>query len=311
MKKFDSDLEMEAEEANTSRLSGTRRTRSKAAPDWAPEHALILVNEFAAIEMDCSNTLSTFQKWKIIVENCNALGVPRSLDQCRRKLNSLLDQYNSIRKWEAKSRTNSYWWLGDERRKACGLPEAFDEELFRAIDVVARAKEDKSSTDLDSEAETQEDTLEAMEEELGLKKQRRIVSPLKSDAEVEPRKFCALEEKHVPEKMAKRNRAKEKKLHEIKMEERHQTSSEEENPERSHAEDKHTISTEERERIMVAKLYEDTEEIHAIVEEADLRASDLNEIETLQGGMIRRQGDELIARLGDILNTLKHLTDTA
>ncbi|GMQ01620.1 hypothetical protein CsSME_00048190 [Camellia sinensis var. sinensis] len=48
-----------------SRASASRRTRS----------------QIAAVERDCRNTLSSFQKWKIIVENCNSLEVFRTLNQ--------------------------------------------------------------------------------------------------------------------------------------------------------------------------------------------------------------------------------------
>nr|XP_043638868.1 uncharacterized protein LOC122609974 [Erigeron canadensis] len=73
------------------------RTRSKAAPDWTVEESLILVNEISAIEADCRGTLSSFQKWKIIVENCNALDVNRNLNQCRRKWDTLLSDYKRIK----------------------------------------------------------------------------------------------------------------------------------------------------------------------------------------------------------------------
>ncbi|KAF5748062.1 hypothetical protein HS088_TW04G00010 [Tripterygium wilfordii] len=54
-------------------VSSRRRTRSQAAPDWKVHDSLILVNEMAAIEVDCSKALSSYQKWKIIAENCTAL----------------------------------------------------------------------------------------------------------------------------------------------------------------------------------------------------------------------------------------------
>ncbi|KAK1438231.1 hypothetical protein QVD17_04037 [Tagetes erecta] len=73
--------------------SSSLHTRSKAAPDWTVEESLILVNEVNAVEADCGETLSSFQKWKIIVQNCNALDVNRNLNQCRRKWETLLSHY--------------------------------------------------------------------------------------------------------------------------------------------------------------------------------------------------------------------------
>ncbi|GLT67516.1 hypothetical protein SLA2020_398170 [Shorea laevis] len=308
---------MEDGEGNSLQHSGTRRTRSQAAPDWPLEHALILVNEIAAVEMDCSNAFSSFQKWKMVVENCNALGVPRSLDQCRRKWDSLLGQYNKIRQWESKSRSNSYWSLRVERRKVCGLPEDFDKELFKAIDTVARTKDGESGTDRDSDPEAQEDPHEVMEElELsGSKKQRRNLMLLNSHAEVKPKNCFAMEEpvKHVAEN-AQRGRAKEK-LHAIERKEKHQASKED-NPQKSHAEERRMISVEERERMMVAKLNEDAKEIHAIVEKSlgensDYRGTDLNKVDHFQGESIRHQADKLIGCLGNILSTLNHFSQLA
>ncbi|XP_076916682.1 uncharacterized protein LOC143576489 [Bidens hawaiensis] len=90
-------------------------TRSKAAPDWTVEESLTLVNEVAAIESDCGATLSSFQKWKIIVQNCNALGVNRNLNQCRRKWDSLLSDYKDIKRSGSKKAT-------------------FNSDLFKAIE---------------------------------------------------------------------------------------------------------------------------------------------------------------------------------
>ena len=152
---------MEHEDDNPSRLSGIRRTRSQASPPWDSQHLLILVNEIAAIEADCSNALSSFQKWKIIVENCNALGVPHSSNRCRRKWNLLLHDYKKIKRWQSQSvLCDSYWSLGGQWRKEYELPENFDEDLFKAINNVVRLLEDKSGTDRDSDPEAQDNMLE-------------------------------------------------------------------------------------------------------------------------------------------------------
>ncbi|XP_071695672.1 uncharacterized protein [Rutidosis leptorrhynchoides] len=112
------------------------RTRSKAAPDWTVEESLILVNEIAAIEADCGGTLSSFQKWKIIVQNCNVLDVNRNLNQCRRKWDSLLSDYKKIK--QSGSRMVS-----------------FNSELFKAVEQYVRVYKD----DYDSEAENDFDEL--------------------------------------------------------------------------------------------------------------------------------------------------------
>lgn len=67
---------------------------------------------------------------------------------------------------------------------------------------------------------------------------------------------------------------------------------------------------EENEQMMVAKLQENAELIHAIVaESADYSDADLNNVQDLQSEFVRRQGDKLIACLGEIVNTLNQFTD--
>lgn len=46
---------MEHKDDIPSRSSGIRRTRSEESAHWVAQHLLILVNEIAAIEADCSN----------------------------------------------------------------------------------------------------------------------------------------------------------------------------------------------------------------------------------------------------------------
>ncbi|KAJ0427984.1 putative transcription factor MYB family [Helianthus annuus] len=110
-------------------------TRSKAAPDWTVEESLILVNEVTAIEADCRDTLSSFQKWKIIVENCNALGVNRNLNHCRRKWDSLLSDYKKIKQSGSKK-------------------ASFNSELFKGIERYVR---DFEGGGYDTEADTDTD----------------------------------------------------------------------------------------------------------------------------------------------------------
>lgn len=133
--------------------SGSRRTRSQVAPDWTVKDCMILVNEIAAVEADCSNALSSFQKWTMISENCNALDVHRTLNQCRRKWDSLVSHYNQIKQWEQGS--------GPEKRKKLNLPGNIDNELLEAISAVVMIQEDKAGTepdDSDSDPEAEEDS---------------------------------------------------------------------------------------------------------------------------------------------------------
>ncbi|KAK9065621.1 hypothetical protein SSX86_015022 [Deinandra increscens subsp. villosa] len=113
---------------------GALRTRSKVAPDWTMEESLILVNEVSAVESDCGDTLASFQKWKIIVENCNAFGVNRNLSQCRRKWDSLLSDYKKI--------------------KLSGSKKAsFNSDLFKVIERYVRDYEGGCDTDPGSDSE--------------------------------------------------------------------------------------------------------------------------------------------------------------
>ncbi|KAI7757636.1 hypothetical protein M8C21_016527 [Ambrosia artemisiifolia] len=117
--------------------SSSLHTRSKAAPDWTLEESLILVNEVAAIEADCRGTLSSFQKWKIIVQNCNALDVNRNLNQCRRKWDSLLSDYKKIK--QSGSRNAS-----------------FNTELLKGIERYVKDFEGGYDTEADPDTDTDE-----------------------------------------------------------------------------------------------------------------------------------------------------------
>lgn len=140
--------------------SSTPRTRSQVSPEWTTKEALILVNEIAAVEKDCLKALSTYQKWKIIVDNCVVLDVARNLNQCRTKWNSLVNEYNLIKNWdkESESRSDFYWSLESERRKEFGLPENFNDELFRAIDDYMWCHKEHPDTDPDPDPDPDPDT---------------------------------------------------------------------------------------------------------------------------------------------------------
>lgn len=144
--------------------SGTLRTRShsRADPPWTLQDMLILVNEIAAVEGDCQNALSTYQKWSMIAENCTALEVVRNSSQCRRKWESLLNEYKLIRHWEANSGEDSYWSLGFEQRKETGLPKNFDKQLYEAIDNFTKLQ-DQADTDPEDDPDAAELDFDAEE----------------------------------------------------------------------------------------------------------------------------------------------------
>lgn len=178
-KKEEIEYGMEQGEGHQSRVSSSRRTRSQLAPDWTINDSLILVNEIAAVEGECLNALSTYQKWKIIAENCTALDVSRTFNQCRRKWDSLLFEYNKIKKWESRSRNVSFWTLESERRRELGLPVDFERELFKAIDDLVSSQEVRSDTDPGTDPEAEDDRLEVIAE-YGPKKQKRREMPQKT-----------------------------------------------------------------------------------------------------------------------------------
>ncbi|KAM7523519.1 hypothetical protein LguiA_013421 [Lonicera macranthoides] len=149
-------MEVEEEEGrNASRGGGggSLRTRSQVAPDWRIHESLILVNELCAVEGDCLNTvLSSFQKWKIVVENCNALDVNRALNQCRRHWASLLSDYNKIKLYNSSNNNKSGYWVMDvHRRRQLRLPENFDPDLYKAVDDYDKAREGRCDTDPDTD----------------------------------------------------------------------------------------------------------------------------------------------------------------
>ncbi|CAI0376292.1 unnamed protein product [Linum tenue] len=162
----------------------TRRTRSQAAPEWTTKEALVLVNEIAAIEGDWLKALSSYQKWKIVVEHCNAMDVRRNLFQCRGKWNSLLTDYNLIKQWGCKARQGSdpYWSLDRERRKQFGLPENFDDELFKAIDEYVRSQADEMDSDPETDPDADAELLEVIAR-LGSKRKKRYISVLEVEGE--------------------------------------------------------------------------------------------------------------------------------
>lgn len=155
----------EADVGQPAETSGSRCTRShlQAAAVWTVQDMRILVNEIAAVEGDCQNALSTHQKWTIIAETCTALGVVRNANQCRRKWESLVADYNLLKEWKSNSGSDSYWSLRFERRKEAGLPLDFDRDLYKAIEDFMKAP-DRADTDPESDPEARDiDLLDAEE----------------------------------------------------------------------------------------------------------------------------------------------------
>ncbi|KAK1549464.1 hypothetical protein Q3G72_002521 [Acer saccharum] len=258
--------------------SGSRCTRSQLGPDWTVKDSLILVNEIAAVEADCLKALSTYQKWKIISENCTALDVPRTSNQCRRKWDSLLAHYTTI----AKSKKTN-----------------FDSELFKAIDGLVRAKEYQSDTEPDCDPEAKSDLCEVIAQ-LGSKRQRRRCMPAESCSEEK-----APKEKHqkifTEEKNCKSY-----------VEEWSQKSQADKTSQKGRVEQKNTSSIKGKEQTMVVKLLENAEMVHAIAtENADYGGASSKNVQDYKSEFARRQGDKLIACLGQIVNTLNQLSDHA
>ncbi|KAK2993736.1 hypothetical protein RJ640_018357 [Escallonia rubra] len=256
--------------------TGSLRTRSQVAPDWTVEESLILVNEVSAVEAECLNTLSSFQKWQAVVDNCNALDVRRNLSQCRRKWDSLLADYMRAKKSKS------------------GPSEGLNSDLFKAIDGYFRVRKDGCDSD--------RDTLVLSVS----KKKRRSIMPRK--------RFIAERVKHptrcVDESLKSQKSSKSEKL----MPE--QCGSEEKIEPLTHCvdEDKihEQISHEEKEQMIASRLCENVELINSIVEghsveDGNCKSSDSIDGEAALTETIRRDGDELIVCLGNLVNTLDQL----
>ncbi|KAI0497084.1 uncharacterized protein LOC110103864 isoform X2 [Dendrobium catenatum] len=124
----------------------SRYTRSQAAPDWTVQEVLVLLSEIVAIDEAWLKELSSYQRWKMISDSCMAMNVVRSSNQCKRKWEMLLDDYNKIMKWEPQSSEDSYWLLPEDRRKDYGLPVSFQKEVFDAMDAVIQVQQQQSDS---------------------------------------------------------------------------------------------------------------------------------------------------------------------
>ncbi|KAI7725576.1 hypothetical protein M8C21_019252 [Ambrosia artemisiifolia] len=228
---------------------GTLRTRSKAAPDWTVEQSLTLVNEVSAVESDCGDSLASFQKWKIIVENCNALGVNRNLNQCRRKWDSLLSDYKKIKQSGSKK-------------------ASFNSELFNVIERYVKDFEGGCDTDPGSESEPAMD----------LDPEPVLASVLQSvTSDSKKRRSKIIPQKRSIEDTRKRKthvKIEEVKVGECSSEPKNDMLTEITRPE---------ISEEQDEQIMAEKLKENAELIEAIVKEDSLNGESSDDLTRLNG----------------------------
>ncbi|KAF5202390.1 hypothetical protein FRX31_008025 [Thalictrum thalictroides] len=139
---------------------------------------LILVNEVSSIESDFMKSMSSYQKWNLVSSNCNSLGVVRSLNQCRRQWDLLLDEYQRIKDWETQSGI-SYWFLDNDSKLELGLPKSFERELFLFIDENIKQQEELVVADSDSDPDFH------VARGVGSKKKRRCRGPQESKNEEE------------------------------------------------------------------------------------------------------------------------------
>ncbi|CAM8879003.1 unnamed protein product [Rhodiola kirilowii] len=284
--------------------SATRRTRSQVAPDWTLTQSLILVNEIAAVEADCLDALSYYQKWKIIAENCAALDVNRTLDQCRRKWDSLFADYNIIKRWEtAASAANlenvshsSYWGLGTERKKAIRLPEEFDRDLFNAVDDVVKAQLEKASLDPDTVLEDADADPIGVIAPPVLRKQSNQLTPQKRHIDEETEKETVDDKEASPVEVMATQPAKKAGNVEVMAKPLGNKPS----------------SVEE----VATQLREKADMIQAILEgklaaNIDCTLSDLKQGAASRINLARRQGDKLIDCFSVIASTLDQLCKVA
>ncbi|XP_061362548.1 uncharacterized protein LOC133306267 [Gastrolobium bilobum] len=322
-------------------VCGGRLTRSQAAPDWSVTESLILVNEIAAVEADCSTALSSYQLWNIIAGNCSALGVGRNLSQCRRKWDALLSEYDKIT-CSHRARANA---------NKLGLPQNFDPELFKAIDRVVKAREERGEVEPQSDPEPGNEEARDLTVEIGSKRKRQRSKSERYHAEKPKKcmpvesleKLCEeqdqrgfleqrpvesheeepenhhLEEEYLKDFLEEKPKLKctaekppkgnieipLKSLAEVELHENHGI----ERPKPTGVENI-TICREENEEIMTLKLQELAVEIEAIASEsANYKVAGPQNVEDYHTEFTRRQGDKLIASLGSFSSTLKQLCD--
>ncbi|WOG85753.1 hypothetical protein DCAR_0104946 [Daucus carota subsp. sativus] len=255
--------------------STTLRTRSQAAPDWTHQEHLILVNEITAVERDCLNTFSSFQKWQIIVENCHALGLNRSLNQCKKKWNTLFDDYNELRN--------------------------FDAEVYGAIEEFVRVRDGRgelgSDPDLDPGDELLVDVVANAHSVLPHAKKYKLKS---------------MPKKHFLEGWGARRKSS-KNVRKPNKSCRSEVKVEVECPKESVdvKSMKRENNQEEVEKVTI-ELLNSAEQINVVleaklVEEVNCVLADIGSAKTTQAVDVRRQGDELITCLENYTHTIDQL----
>lgn len=273
---------------------GSRCTRSQAAPDWSAWECLMLVNEINAVEGEWRQSLASFQKWQQIVENCSALDMNRSMNQCKKQWDALRNEYKKVKQWEG-----AYWSFDTTEKKELGLPEEFDKELFKAIEKHMKHKGDDPAapdTDPDSDPEARP-IINKIFLQTGPKKQRKKRIPRKDKIEERFHPWRHLLSGIIkPEPSA---------LNEIPEQPR-KNIIQQVKPEQ--------ISEDEKQKMMAAKLLENAQLINAVLngdlaEDIDYKLGDLKNSEAIQTDMARRQGDKIIDCLGNIVSALNQFCD--
>lgn len=273
---------------------GLRCTRSQAAPDWSAWECLTLVNGINAVEGEWRQSLASFQKWQLIVENCSALDMSRSMNQCKKKWDALKSEYKRVKQWEG-----AYWSFDTTEKKELGLPEEFDKELFKAIEKHMKQKGDdpaEPDTEPENDPEAHPITNKGFLQ-TGPKKQRNKRMPRRDKVEeryhpwrhilsgiVKPESSTLNEvPEHPPKNIIKQ----------VKPEQ---------------------LSVEEKQKDLATKLLENAQLINValqgrLAEDVDYKVTDLENNGAMEIDTIRCQGDKIIDCLGNITNTLNQFCE--
>lgn len=261
---------------------------------------MTLINEISAIEGEWRQTLASFQKWQLVVENCNALEVNRSLNQCKKKWDELRSLYRKVKPWK-----ENYWSFSTKKKREFGIPEEFDSELFKAIDRYFKKKGTEGNaegpeTDPDSDHEHQANTNKFFLQ-TGPKKQRRKMATRKRKIFESFQPWRTSVSTNIKQEPSSLNE-----MPEVPREN---------NDEDIALKVKLEPSNEgRREKMMAEELLKNTELINTILqgnlaEDVDFKLTDLKSTEGVQAHFTRLQGDKLIDGLGKIVNTLNQLCD--
>ncbi|CAI9115647.1 OLC1v1016611C1 [Oldenlandia corymbosa var. corymbosa] len=294
-----------------------RHTRCQAAPDWTSGECLSLVNEINSVEGEWRNSLASFQKWQLVVENCSSLGIQRSLNQCKRKWDALRNEYEKI-----KASEGTYWSFDSSKRKDMGFPEEFDKELFKAISRYFTQKGDATApeTDPDSDPEAQART-KRMFLQTGPKKQRKKRIPCKSNMAERFHPWRHILGGIIKPEPSSLNRGPEDSLRSVGVGQITNTAVKPEPSTTNEILERQKTGivpnvkpdggiSKDFEKEMTAKLLENAQLINAILsgsqaeEEVDYKLGDLRNREAVESDLVRHQCDKIIDCLGNIVNTI-------